>query len=116
MITKDQFIRGMDAIEAHRDLKAAVDAVLEMAGCEPSTDMGGGKLLDEIVTQLEERCNDPVAGLVASAIGWVVWEGGGDVIEDDGRQFSVRTPDELWTWWETTERGPFGAQTSAVQR
>lgn len=109
-ITRDQFMRGMEAIARYRTMRDEVEAALAAGGCN-SDGLAGDSLLDELVDQLSERCGDerdPVAGTM---IGWVLWEGGGDITEADGTSRMVTTPEELWTYWETVREGPFSEPT-----
>lgn len=106
-ITRQQFLRAMEATHDYRDFTQRVQGAFTAYGVNAPDGLGAEKIFDEIVMQLEERCNDPVVGFGGSNIGWLLWEGGGPVTEEDGRIFDVTSPEALWDWWKATKRGPF---------
>jgi hypothetical protein len=108
-ITRDQFLRGIEAINAHNRLVKVVYDAFAAAGEDRVDGLGASRLLNELSRQLEERCNDPNVPMQGSMIDYVLYEQGGLVIEADGSKRMVNTPELLWSYWEETGCGPFEA-------
>ena len=107
-ITYEQFVRGIAAINGYRDLLKKVYLAFQEAGEQRIDSLGGDGLLSELTRQLEERCNDSCEPN-GSMIEYMLYECGGPVRLEDGREFMTRTPEELWAYWEAVGEGPFSA-------
>jgi hypothetical protein len=105
-ITRDQFLRGIAAINAYRGLVSAIDEVVRATEGGTFTGLGSDGLLNELTHQLEERCGDP-SDADGSMIEYMLYECGGPVVEANGDSRMVNTPELLWTYWEETLSGPF---------
>lgn len=106
-ITRDEFLRGVAALNAYRKLVREVGDAMHRAGVGYRIeDLGGAPLAEELTRQLEARCNDPSEG-DGSMIEYMLYDCGGPVREADGTEFMVNTPERLWTYWEATHNGPF---------
>ena len=105
-ITRDQFMRGVAAIDRYLTMRNKVEAAMIDGGCDLNG-MAGDALLDELTDQLSERCGDVRDEIAGTMLGWVLWENGGEITETDGTTRTVTTPEELWAYWETVSEGPF---------
>jgi hypothetical protein len=113
-ITREQFLRGIAAVQRYAELVRAVQAAMETHGIGGRIeDVGGEAVALELTRQLEERCNDP-GGEHGSMIDYMLYDCGGPVVEADGRRFMVNTPELLWAYWEQTGNGPFEAAGEAA--
>jgi hypothetical protein len=115
-ITLDQLKRGIAAIDAHTELLATVGRAFAAAGQQRIDSLGGEGLVHELLSQLEERCNDPPGRYDGSMIDYMMYEGrgnGGRCVSSDGHEVSVNSPENLWRWWRITETGPFTLPTSS---
>lgn len=106
-ISRDQFLRGIAAIERYQTMRRAIQAAMEAGGIQELTYPGSGDdLLSELTKQLEERCNDPQIQH-GSMIAYMLYDCGGPVHLADGRKFMTKTAEQLWTYWEASATGPF---------
>lgn len=107
-ITRDQFVRGFNAIQASFDRQRAMNQAAKMAGIE-DYDHGQDPVAFELQRQLEERCADIDEGQPGgSAISYGLHEGH-IVTPGVGREsFRMNTAEAVWRWWEETKTGPFG--------
>jgi len=112
-ITREQFLRGCEAINSYRALVHTVHDAMSAADCEPMNGLGGDAICSELTRQLEERCNDP-SSKYGSLIEYMLYDCGGPIIiadgkidHDDGSEWMVNTPELLWTYWQETGSGPF---------
>lgn len=111
-ITLEQLRRGIAAIDAHRGLvKTVYDAFLA-AGEDRVDGVGGSGLANELVRQLEERCDDPSFPYGGgSMIEYMLYDGrsngGSCTNEDPPVAMQVNSVDALWAWWQATRTGPF---------
>lgn len=106
-ITREQFLRGIEAINRYRAMVRAVGAAMLAGGAGAPEDLGGQALHEELTRQIEERCGDPSRDPFGSDIEYMLYDAGGPVIEADGTRRMVNTPELLWRYWEETGRGPF---------
>ena len=112
-ITEEQFLRGVAAVERYRAMKDEIDAAMSAGGCNLDGLAGDG-LLDELTDQISERCNDKADDVCGTMLDWLLYEGGGDCTEADGTVYSIKTPADLWTYWEATKSGPFDSALTAA--
>lgn len=105
VITKDQFIRGMDEIGAYLAMKDAITEIASNFGVKDIQIGLGDTLLDELVRQLCERCLDPQGD--NSLIEYFLYEQPGRIVLDDGRSFTIEEPEHLWSYWAASKTGPF---------
>lgn len=114
-ITRDQFIRGFNALKATQDRRNRLNEILNEGG-DGHADIGVDPGVRELERQLEERCRDR-------------WDddgpwpddccGEGDISiglspipmtisdEHDNILPHLTTAEDIWDMWETTRTGPF---------
>lgn len=99
MITREQFIRGFNALKAARDRRARINAILNEGG-DGRQDIGLDPAVRELEQQLVERCRDheDENGPWPENSGWT-----GDI----SFGLSWTTAEEIWAKWEETKTGPF---------
>lgn len=106
-ITRDQFIRGFNAIRTHYAGRALIEQAMFDAGWEDSR-IGYDPVVIELRHQLEERCgdtaDDPYTGTL---IDYALNEGGECSDPSVGLALKVDCAEAVWTWWEQTKTGPF---------
>lgn len=106
-ITRDQFIRGFNAIQAHYAGRTLIEQAMFDAGWEDSR-IGYDPIVIELRHQLEERCadtvNDPYTGTL---IDYALNEGGECSDASIGLALKVDSAEAVWRWWEETKTGPF---------
>nr|WP_313040379.1 hypothetical protein [Brevundimonas diminuta] len=106
-ITRDQFIRGFNAIRASFGRQTAMNVAALEAGIE-DYDYGQDPVAYELQKQLEERCNDTVDDPhVGTAISYGLHEGGLVRPHDSAEEFRMNSAEAVWRWWEETKTGPF---------
>lgn len=105
-ITRDQFIRGFRAIEAHYAGRASIEKAMEAAGWEDCR-FGYDPVVLELEHQLAERCGDDVKALGGSMISYALNERHECSDPASGLTLKVDSAEAVWTWWETTQTGPF---------
>lgn len=114
-ITREQFIRGFNALKADKTRRDAIETVADRLGLS-GFDMGCNPVANELEQQLVERCRDKEddsgpwpedscgEGDIALALHYF------DVAiydENDRRQPNLTTAEEVWDHWEATKTGPF---------
>ena len=108
-ITREQFIRGFNALQASFDRPRAMNQAAKKAGIE-DYEHGLDPVAFELQRQLEERCDDVDDGdwgSSGSAISYGLHEGH-IVTPGAGREsFRMNTAEAVWRWWEETKTGPF---------
>lgn len=105
-ITRDQFIRGFRAIEAHYAGRASIEKAMEGAGWEDCR-IGYDPVVLELEHQLAERCGDDVKALGGSMISYALNERHECSDPASGLTLKVDSAEAVWTWWEATKTGPF---------
>ena len=106
MITRDQFIRGFRAIEAHYAGRASIEKAMEGAGWDDCR-FGYDPVVLELEHQLAERCGDDVKALGGSMISYALNERHECSDPASGLTLKVDSAEAVWTWWEATKTGPF---------
>lgn len=106
MITRDQFIRGFNAIVSHYDGRTKIETAMFDAGWEDCR-IGYDPVVIELRLQLEERCNDIVVEMGGTLIDYALNEGGECSDPSIGLALKVDSAEAAWTWWEKTKTGPF---------
>lgn len=109
-ITRDQFIRGFRAIEAHYAGRASIEKAMEAAGWEDCR-FGYDPVVLELEHQLAERCGDDVKALGGSMISYALNERHECSDPATGLTLKVDSAEAVWTWWEATKTGPFAPLT-----
>lgn len=115
-ITRDQFIRGFNALKADIVRRDAIEVVALRLGLE-GFNMGVNPAATELERQLVERCraredengpwpaDSPGEDDISLALHWEVL---GHVIDDRGNAIDFpKTPEAVWAMWEATKTGPF---------
>lgn len=114
MITRDQFIRGFDAIKTHHASRRSIEDAALAAGWD-EFNIGYDPIARELQRQLEERCgdttDDPHFG---TEISYALNEKGRCSTADGLISMTVDSAEALWTWWERTKTGPFLQPTAEV--
>ena len=105
-ITRDQFIRGFRAIEAHYAGRAFIEKAMEAAGWEDCR-FGYDPVVLELEHQLAERCGDDVKALGGSMISYALNERHECSDPTSGLKLRVDSAEAVWRWWEETKTGPF---------
>ncbi|ASE39112.1 hypothetical protein [Brevundimonas vesicularis] len=113
MITRDQFIRGFNAIVSHYDGRTKIETAMFDAGWEDCR-IGYDPVVIELQHQLEERCNDVCAGAGGTMIDYALNEGGECSDPSVGLTLKVDSAEAVWRWWEETKTGPFEPTTGRV--
>lgn len=109
-ISREQFLRGIGAIQRYREMCQAIRIAYDIGGCADRVDgFSGDDILGELTRQLEERCNDPRKPH-GSMIEYMLYDCGGPVHLSDGRHFMVDAPGLLWDYWRAVGEGPFDGE------
>jgi hypothetical protein len=116
MITREQFIRGFNALKAAQDRRARINAILNEGG-DGHQDIGLDPAVRELEQQLVERCRDheDENGPWPENSGWEgdiscgLFDPGFMTITDQqGNALPhLTTAEEIWAKWEKTKTGPF---------
>lgn len=106
-ITKEQFVRGFDAIKAqHR----AEEEITRLAGRHgnPEFSLGHSPVTVELIRQLQERCDDPdTSDSFGSDIQYALYERNMVTPSEGAEPFRMDSAETVWRWWEETKTGPF---------
>lgn len=106
-ITRDQFIRGFNAIRLSFARQTAMNVAALEAGIE-DYDHGQDPVAYELQRQLEERCGDTTDDkYVGTMISYGLHEGGECTPAAGAASFRVDNAEAVWRWWEETKTGPF---------
>lgn len=105
-ITEAQFMRGMGAVARYRTMVGAMQKAGEAGGLQRIDGHHGDALLDELTSQMSERCRDDDGGS-GTFIEYMLYDCGGPVTVPGGKSYMVNTPELLWAYWQETETGPF---------
>lgn len=105
-ITREQFIRGFNAIRASFGRQTAMNVAALEAGIE-DYDYGQDPVAYELQKQLEERCNDRADGIAGTMISYALHEMGECSDPSIGLTLKVASAEAVWRWWEETKTGPF---------
>jgi hypothetical protein len=104
-ITQLQFLRAMEAIAEYQDMVAEIDLLV---GGDARTGALAEPLLDELVQQLRERCDDPAVDDDGNtSLDIYLYEDRASLRWPDGGLRLLTSPGELWDWWEASAVGPF---------
>lgn len=111
-ITREQFIRGFNALRASFDRQSAMNEAARKAGIE-DYDHGQDPVVYELQRQLEERCQDVDDPVVGTAISYALHEG--DIVRPaaGAEQFRMNSAETVWRWWQETATGPFEERAAA---
>jgi|GEM_PF-1947476 len=106
-ITREQFIRGFNAIRLSFGRSTAMNIAALEAGLE-DYNHGQDPVAYELQTQLEERCNDTFDDPhVGTAISYGLHECGLVRPRGGAEEFRMDSAEAVWRWWEETKTGPF---------
>ena len=105
-ITREQFIRGFNALRASFDRQSAMNTAALQAGIE-DYDYGQDPVVYELQRQLEERCADKDEPVVGTAIAYALHERNLVRPHAGADQFLMDSAEAVWRWWQETETGPF---------
>lgn len=114
-ITREQFVRGFNAIVAHYAGRASIEKAMEAAGWEDCR-FGYDPVVMELEHQLAERCGDDVKALGGSMISYALNERHECSDPASGLTLKVDSAEAVWTWWEATNTGPFARPPINVHR
>ena len=110
-ITREQFIRGFNAVRASFERQHLMNEAAKTAGIE-DYDHGQDPVAYELQRQLEERCDELVVGkVVGTAISYGLCEGHIVTPGAGMESFRMNTAEAVWRWWEETKTGPFRSAT-----
>jgi hypothetical protein len=115
-ITKEQFVRGFNALRVSYARRQAVNEALDKEndfGC----DIGSDPTYSELIRQLEDRCRcreDAYGDWPEDSCGETDIEialmdrTSCSVTDEQGNRIDFpSTAEGLWAWWERTKTGPF---------
>lgn len=121
-ITRDQFIRGFNALKAAHDRRHRINEILA-EGNDGHQDVGLDPAIRELERQLEERCrdreddngpwpdNDGAEGDIS--LGLCPFEM--KISDESGTTIPhLRTAEEIWARWERDGAGPFRPERGKV--
>lgn len=116
MITREQFIRGFNALKADIARRDAIETVAERLGLE-SFCLGSSPVANELERQLVERCRAredengpwPEDSYGEDDISLALHhETLGGVVDEHGNRIAFpTTPEGVWEMWEREKAGPF---------
>ncbi len=113
-ITKEQFVRGFDAVRAQHAAETAMEKLAAEHG-NPEFSLGHSPVTVELIRQLEERCDDPdVSDASGSDIQYALYERNMVTTSEGAEPFRMDTAEAVWRWWEETKTGPFKPEESAA--
>lgn len=106
-ITKEQFIRGFDAVKAQHAAENALTKLAAEHG-NPEFSLGHSPVTVELIRQLQDRCDDPdVNDAFGSDIQYALYEQNMVTTSEGAEPFRMDTAEAVWRWWEETKTGPF---------
>lgn len=106
-ITKEQFVRGFAAIQNQHAVETAM-AKLAAAHGNPEFALGHSPVTQELIRQLEERCDDADdSATYGSDIQYALYERGRVVPMEGAEPFVVDSAETVWRLWEESGSGPF---------
>lgn len=115
IITREQFVRGFNALKAAQDRRQRLNAILA-EGNDGHQDVGLDPATRELERQLEERCRDcegddgpwpsdcGAEGDISIGLSTIPMS----ISDQHGNRLDhLTTAEEIWTMWERTKTGPF---------
>lgn len=116
MITREQFIRGFNAIKASHDRRDAINTAARAAGMI-DFDAGDDPVVYELRRQLEERCGDRrdadgpfPPGQGTGDIEYALYEGGEVVPFEGAEPYVMDDAESVWRFWMHSKTGPFRSE------
>jgi hypothetical protein len=115
-ITREQFIRGFNALKADIARRGAIEDLACRLGLD-GFDLGSSPVATELERQLVERCRAredengpwPEDSYGEDDISLALhWESLGGVVDQEGNRMAFpTTPEGVWEMWEREKAGPF---------
>lgn len=105
-ITRDQFIRGFNAVRLAFGRQTAMNIAALENGLDDFS-LGLDPAVYELQRQLEERCGDDPGCRLGTMISYALHERMECGDPSAGVTMTVDSAEALWTWWEKTKTGPF---------
>lgn len=114
-ITREQFIRGFNALKAEIERRSLIEQTAIDAGLQ-DFNMGSSPVANELEQQLVERCRDrwddsgpwPEDSYGEGEISLALHYADTPIYDEDHvRQPNLSTAEEVWAQWEATQTGPF---------